>query len=176
MGPEGQAGPTGAMGPTGPEGSVGPTGPIGPTGAAGAVGATGPAGPVGATGAVGPIGPVGPTGAAGATGATGPAGPSLLPTTRLVNQTIQANESWELQIPCLGGGLVVSGGLGQPGAANTALILRESFPATATMWRWIVSNTTANQVNVGLYVICVPNSGGTIDDGGRGELQARRIE
>ena len=80
-------GPVGPAGNTGPMGGMGPQGPAGPAGSPGAAGSVGPqgpvgaAGPAGATGSIGPQGPmglqgpVGPAGATGSTGATGPAGP-----------------------------------------------------------------------------------------------------
>jgi hypothetical protein len=78
VGPQGPAGPTGAIGPIGPAGpmgatgSVGPIGPIGPQGPAGPMGAIGPIGPAGAAGPTGAIGPIGPAGPKGDTGPVGP--------------------------------------------------------------------------------------------------------
>ncbi len=76
MGPQGNVGATGAMGPAGPQGPAGATGATGPAGATGLTGPMGPQGPVGATGVMGPAGPQGPAGATGATGAAGPQGPT----------------------------------------------------------------------------------------------------
>jgi hypothetical protein len=79
--PNGQAGWTSDIGPTGVTGATGVTGNTGLTGPTGITGPTGPDGPIGAIGAIGAIGnvgpmgtdqgPVGPAGVRGDTGAVG---------------------------------------------------------------------------------------------------------
>jgi hypothetical protein len=75
-GPSGAVGATGANGPAGPTGATGAKGPTGAAGIAGAAGAVGPIGPSGPAGVPGTIGAIGVAGIAGPTGATGPIGPS----------------------------------------------------------------------------------------------------
>lgn len=82
IGAQGPQGATGAIGPIGPQGEPGPAGPMGPQGEPGPAGAQGPMGfqglrgPAGPAGAIGPDGPPGADGAQGAIGPAGPAGPA----------------------------------------------------------------------------------------------------
>ena len=69
VGPKGDKGDPGPIGPQGPKGDTGEKGPVGPQGEKGDTGEPGPAGPKGDTG------PQGPKGDKGDTGATGPQGP-----------------------------------------------------------------------------------------------------
>ena len=74
-GPQGEVGPAGPQGDQGPQGETGPAGPKGDTGDQGPQGDAGPAGPKGDTGDQGQIGPTGPKGDQGPQGDAGPAGP-----------------------------------------------------------------------------------------------------
>ena len=76
-GPQGDPGPTGAIGPTGPAGSTGPQGATGDTGPQGTTGSQGPKGDPGTTGAQGVPGNQGIQGVPGTAGSTGPTGPGV---------------------------------------------------------------------------------------------------
>ena len=92
----------------------------------------------------------------GATGAQGPAGPSLLPYQYSVDTTATANVAYAADLTCPDGGLVISGGAGQPSVGNLAVALHESYPSSANAWHWIYANTTATNISVRLYIVCVP--------------------
>ena len=51
---------------------------------------------------------------------------------------------------------LVSGGAGQPSVGNLAVALHESYPSSANAWHWIYANTTATNISVRLYIVCVP--------------------
>lgn len=137
----GPAGPPGLQGDPGPQGATGPQGETGPQGA------TGPQGETGLQGATGPQGSTGPQ---------GPAGPSLLPYQFSVDVPAAANAAYVSGLACPGGGLVISGGLGQPSVDNLAVVLHESNPSSANTWRWIFANTSGASITVRLWLVCVP--------------------
>jgi hypothetical protein len=158
-GPPGLQGDPGPQGATGPQGETGPQGATGPQGETGLQGATGPqgeTGPQGATGPQGETGLQGATGPQGSTGPQGPAGPSLLPYQFSVDVPAAANAAYVSGLACPGGGLVISGGLGQPSVDNLAVVLHESNPSSANTWRWIFANTSGASITVRLWLVCVP--------------------
>ena len=151
-GPQGPAGPQGAMGPQGPQGVPGATGNSGP------VGPTGHSGPVGPPGRGGPAGPAGTIATASivsSTAVTSAADPAV--GTVLVART-----------SCPAGKVLLSGGaqVSAPGAlADRNVVLRSSFPASATKWQTValVTGTLGAGASMTMkpYVVCgtsVPTS------------------
>ena len=160
-GPQGPAGPQGAMGPQGPQGVPGATGrsgPVGPPGRSGPVGPVGRSGPVGPVGHSGPVGPAGTIATASivsSTAVTSAADPAV--GTVLVART-----------SCPAGKVLLSGGaqVSAPGAlADRNVVLRSSFPASATKWQTVALVTgplgAGASMTMKPYVVCgtsVPTS------------------
>jgi hypothetical protein len=134
-------------------GNRGPVGPQGQQGEPGPQGEMGPPGEPGPQGATGPQGVAGPQGAAGP---QGPAGPSLLPAQFSADAPAVANTAYQGGLTCPGGGLVISGGIGQPSVANLALEVHESYPDSPNSWHWIFANTSAATINLRLWIVCAP--------------------
>jgi hypothetical protein len=161
----GPAGPTGPQGAQGAQGDVGPVGPAGPVGAAGTAGAVGPAGPVGPKGDPGDVGATGAPGAPGLQGPAGPAGPAGPQGTagtpgvsgyQFIQQPyvgVPANSILNTGMYCPPGKRSTGGGWRDEG--GSLKVLWDTPLDDGNGWYWRISNPTAGNGAVSLYVICI---------------------
>ncbi|WP_335402484.1 hypothetical protein [Bacillus sp. JJ1533] len=157
IGPKGDKGDTGAIGPQGPKGDkgeIGATGTQGPKGDKGDTGATGNQGLKGDTGPMGPQGPKGDTGLQGLQGPPGPA--SSLQLSRYDASKVVNSQSWETVLArCGSGEKVLSGGfLGSSRQGD--LQIKMSYPSESA-WVVVAHNAHPSESgNLFAYAICTP--------------------
>ena len=123
---------------------------------------SGPQGPVGVRGAMGPQGPQGVPGATGQSGPVGPAG--TIATTSIVSSTAltsatdpAAGTVLVARTSCPAGKVLLSGGaqVYAPGAqADRNVVLRSSFPLSATKWQTVALAT--GPLGAGVFMTMKP--------------------
>jgi hypothetical protein len=125
-GPQGAVGPQGIAGPTGPKGNTGDQGPVGPIGPKGDTGNQGPQGETGPQGIPGPAGPKGDTGNQGPIGLTGMTGPAgTFSTSNVAQKACTSATSCQCD-----SGVVLAGGV--QCASNS--YITNSYPSAAGAW------------------------------------------
>ena len=125
-GPQGAVGPQGIAGPTGPKGNTGDQGPVGPIGPKGDTGNQGPQGEAGPQGIAGPAGPKGDTGNQGPIGLTGMTGPAgTFSTSNVAQKACTSATSCQCD-----SGVVLAGGV--QCASNS--YITNSYPSAAGAW------------------------------------------
>lgn len=157
QGLKGDKGDTGATGPQGPKGDTGATGPQGPKGD---TGAAGPQGPKGETGATGPMGPQGPKGDTGLQGPQGPPGPAAsLQLRRYEASDDIANLGFRSVIAYCGPGeKVLSGGFDASAGGDLQIEVTEPYYYPSEGWHVFASNNNLfEKGKLKVFAICTPN-------------------
>ncbi len=141
---------------TGPQGPKGDTGPQGIQGLKGDTGDVGPQGPQGVQG--GP-GPQGEQGIQGPQGLQGPAGVAGVSGYEIAHRqtTLNANTTWEIDLSCPGGKVVLSGGYAHYNLPTSESIngtyIRESRPLDNNTWRFSGETLYASGP-LDIYLVC----------------------